>query len=92
MYSLVEIQNVIDVIEIELVTYTENEINGYSYGSYYQPVYYRGATEYLELYVFVLYHIKDILSQSLDYNDFGFDDKSITYVINKCNELMFFYN
>jgi len=91
MYSLVEIQKVIDVVEIELISYTENEIDGYSYGSYYQPVYYRGATQYLELYTFVLYQVRDILDASLDYNDFGFEDKTITYVINKCNELMFFY-
>ena len=91
MYSLVEIQNVIDVIEIELMSYTSNEIDGYSYGSYYQPVYYRGATEYLELYIFVLYQVRDILTASLDYEDFEFDDTSITYVINKCNELMFYY-
>lgn len=86
------IETAINVIEMQSVIYTDREITGYNYGSYFIPIETRPSVSYLELYGFVLGHILDILNDGLDYVDFGFTDDSIKNIINNVNELIFNYD
>ena len=91
MITKEELQIIVEVIDTHLIGYTDSETTAYSYGSYIIPNKYRSGTSYLELYNFILKHILDILNDSLLYTDFGFTDSDIVLIINKSNELMFYY-
>lgn len=91
MITQEDLQNIVSVIETHLVGYSSTEADGYKHGSYFIPPKYRIGTSYLELYLFILNHILFILNDSLDYTDFGFEESDIITIINKSNELMFYY-
>jgi len=85
------LQSVVDVIETHLIGFSSSEANWYKYGSYFKPKKYRRGTSYLELYIFILSHVLDIINAGLDYEDYGFTDSDIYTVIDKSNELIFYY-
>jgi len=86
-----DISMVISVMETSLTEYTLNEMTAYRNGSYFIPQKYRIGTSYLELYYFVLTHIVSLMDYGLDYTDYGFTDANIISIVNKSNELIFYY-
>lgn len=91
MITAEDLQSITSVIETHLVSYSNSEVNGYKYGSYFMPPKYSIGTSYLELYSFILNHILLLLNDGLDYTSFGFEDSDVVLIINNANELMFYY-
>jgi len=91
MITQEDLQNIVSVIETHLIGYASTEVEGYRFGSYFVPPKYRVGTSYLELYLFILNHVLSILSDGLEYTNFGFEDSDVILIINQSNELMFYY-
>jgi len=91
MFTKEDIQSVLSVVNATIGNYEIAEAEGYSKGSYFVPKHYNKGLNYLDIYQFVLTQVYNLLDDNLDYNDYGYNDASIVYIIDKSNELIFYY-
>jgi len=91
MITQEELANIVYVIEYHLNGYSNIEIDAYKKGSYYTPQRHRNGLGYLELYYLVLNHSLELSVSGFDYSNFGIETSDLIYIIDKSNELMFYY-
>lgn len=91
MINADDLHTIINVLELHLVGYSNDEITAYSQGSYFKPNKFRIGTSYLELYLFILNRVVGLLDLNLNYTDYGFTNDGVYAIIDKSNELMFYY-
>lgn len=91
MFTKEDIESVLTVINTSIGNYETQEADGYNKGSYFVPKYYNKGITYLDIYQFILTQVYNLLDDNLDYNDYGYNDESIVYVIEKSNELIYYY-
>lgn len=90
IYSLTQIQNIYSELSDIFAATVEHQLDLYSYGSISHVEQYGNMIKYIELYLFDLNCIIEMLESSIDYTNYSFTDEGIMYLINKCNEIIFY--